>query len=66
MGITKKEFKAGMPVQEKLEKACPCFARMNELFGEKANVTAPAIVEYGILASMGTEQDDFCTDAISE
>ncbi|OWY95169.1 hypothetical protein PHMEG_00034895 [Phytophthora megakarya] len=51
MGLTEKEMKKGLTVPAKLNKMCPHFSRMEDLFGEKSNITAASTTELGAVRS---------------
>jgi hypothetical protein len=48
VGLTKQELARGMSFQEKLERKCPEFTRMKDLFAEKANITPSSTLELGV------------------
>jgi len=66
-GLTKQELARGMSFQEKLERKCPEFARMKDLFAEKANITpsytlelgVPMLVDHGSLHSRSEVSQEF-------
>ncbi|KAG6623733.1 uncharacterized protein IUM83_01848 [Phytophthora cinnamomi] len=47
MGLTAAEIRQGVSLPTKLEKMCPCFYRLEALFGERPNMNAHATVELG-------------------
>ncbi|POM67644.1 Hypothetical protein PHPALM_16319 [Phytophthora palmivora] len=49
MGLTTAEIRQGVSLPTKLEKMCPCFYRLEALFGERPNMNAHATVELGAI-----------------
>ncbi|KAL3691188.1 hypothetical protein R1sor_004839 [Riccia sorocarpa] len=47
-GLTDEDINRGLTIEDKLNKACPFFNRMDALFGTKANIVPPATCELGI------------------
>ncbi|KAG6614051.1 uncharacterized protein IUM83_10136 [Phytophthora cinnamomi] len=47
MGLTAAEIRQGVSLPTKLEKMCPCFYRLEALFGERPNMNAHATVVLG-------------------
>lgn len=47
-GVTEAELAKGITFQDKLEKICPHFARLNLLYGERHNVAPPTLLTFGL------------------
>lgn len=59
-GLTMGELRAGITLDEKLEKICPHFQRMHILYGERANVQPPSTATGGMygIPELYTQQSD--------
>ena len=52
--------------EDKLEKACPCFARIDALFGSRQSVRPHSVVMTGAAANDGAQHEDDAADVIED